>query len=193
MMNNIQGPMEYTKYDEMKFNVDDKEVYVRKGYISKFGLTKIYPFAMEDLEKLYNLDRFPDRKRKKAKILRKYNFFGNIFVVIGYKYIESTNFAKKSPIYISSELSKYIDISEKTFKTKMSQLKSYIKTNEKTCSIDLIKMYLNYKYVPYWELVEIIEAKHENLFKMKEEFEKLLNIYRSEYNYKFKFIDSSEV
>ena len=192
-MNNIQGPIEYTKYDEMKFNVDDKEVYVRKGYISKFGLTKIYPFAMEDLEKLYNLDRFPDRKRKKAKILRKYNYFGNLFVVIGYKYIESTNFAKKSPIYISSELSKYIDISEKTFKTKMSQLKSYIKTNEKTCSIDLIKMYLNYKYVPYWELVEIIEAKHENLFKMKEEFEKLLNIYRSEYNYKFKFIDSSEV
>ena len=193
MMNNIQGPIEYTKYDEMKFNVDDKEVYVRKGYISKFGLTKIYPFAMEDLEKLYNLDRFPDRKRKKAKILRKYNYFGNLFVVIGYKYIESTNFAKKSPIYISSELSKYIDISEKTFKTKMSQLKSYIKTNEKTCSIDLIKMYLNYKYVPYWELVEIIEAKHENLFKMKEEFEKLLNIYRSEYKYKFKFIDSSEV
>lgn len=193
MMNNIQGPMEYTKYDEMKFNVDDKEVYVRKGYISKFGLTKIYPFAMEDLEKLYNLDRFPDRKRKKAKILRKYNYFGNLFVVIGYKYIESANFAKKSPIYISSELSKYIDISEKTFKTKMSQLKSYIKTNEKTCSIDLIKMYLNYKYVPYWELVEIIEAKHENLFKMKEEFEKLLNIYRSEYNYKFKFIDSFEV
>lgn len=190
MMNNIQGPMEYTKYDEMKFNVDDKEVYVRKGYISKFGLTKIYPFAMEDLEKLYNLDRFPDRKRKKAKILRKYNYFGNLFVVIGYKYIESTNFAKKSPIYISAELSKYIDISEETFKTKMSQLKSYIKTNEKTCSIDLIKMYLNYKYVPYWELVEIIEAKHENLFKMKEEFEKLLNIYRSEYNYKFKFIDS---
>lgn len=193
MMNNIQGPIEYTKYDEMKFNVDDKEVYVRKGYISKFGLTKIYPFAMEDLEKLYNLDRFPDRKRKKAKILRKYNYFGNLFVVIGYKYIESTNFAKKSPIYISSELSKYIDISEKTFKTKMSQLKSYIKTNEKTCSIDLIKMYLNYKYVPYWELVKIIEAKHENLFKMKEEFEKLLNIYRSEYKYKFKFIDSSEV
>jgi hypothetical protein len=192
-MNNIQGQVEYTKYDEIKFNFDDKEVHVRRGYIGKYGMIKIYPFEIEDLREVYNVEKFPDRERRKARVKRKYNFFGNIFVVIGYKYLLSTNFAKKSPIYISGELSKYIDISEQTFKTKMSQLKSYIKTNEKTCSIDLIKMYLNYMGVPYWELESIIKSEHMNLFKMKEEFEKLLKIYPSKYNYEFKFIDSFEV
>ncbi len=54
-------------------------------------------------------------------------------------------------------------------------------------------MYLTYKHVPYYELEVIIKAEHMNLFKMKEEFEKLLKRYPSQYNYEFKFIDSFKV
>lgn len=189
-MNNFKTPVQYTKYDEMIFYVDNKEVCIFKGYITKNKTTKIFPFELEDLTQKYNLTRFPERNRREARVKKIYNFFGNIFVVIGYKYLESTNFARKSPIYISMELSKYIDISEKTLKVKMSQLKSYINTNEKTCSIELIKTYLTYSTVPYFEFEKIINVKHRNLFEMKEEFEKLLKLYPSKYKFEFKFINS---
>lgn len=189
-MNNFKTPVKYTKYDEMIFNEGNKEVCIFKGYITKNNRTKIFPFELENLAQKYNLTRFPERNRREARVKKIYNFFGNIFIVIGYKYLESTNFARKSPIYISMELSKHIDISEKTFKVKMSQLKSYINTNEKTCSLELIKTYLTYCAVPYSEFEEIINAKYRNLFEMKEEFEKLLKFYPSRYKYEFKFIDS---
>lgn len=189
-MNNFKTPVEYTKYDEMIFYVDNKEICIYKGYITKNNITKIFPFELEDLAQKYNLTRFPERNRREARVKKINNFFGNIFVVIGYKYLESTNFARKSPIYISMELSKHIDISEKTLKVKMSQLKSYINTNEKTCSIELIKTYLTYSTVPYFEFEKIINTEHKNLFEMKEEFEKLLKLYPSKYKYEFKFIDS---
>lgn len=203
-MNNFKPPILYTKYDEMIYYVDGNEVCIRKGYISKNGITKIFPLEIEDLARKYNLTRFPERKRRKAKVKNIYNYFGNIFVVAGYKYVESTNFARKSSIYISSELSKHIDISEKTLKTKISQLKRYVQTNEHT-SIELIKTYITYSSVPYFEFERIINTEYRNLFEMKEEFEKLLKIYPSmyrfkdrhgnvrSYKYEFKFINSFEV
>lgn len=165
---------------------DDGEIiYIRSGFITKVDSVKIYPFAIEDLSKSYNLTRFPNRKRRDAKVLKKYNFFGNIYVVIGYAYLVKMRFSKKSAIYISKDLSQYIDISETTFRVKISQLKSYIMRQEKTCSYDLIKTYLNYKNVPYSELAEVMNFSHKNLSEKRKAFEKLLELYPSEYKYEF--------
>lgn len=170
--------------DEISYVEDGEMVYIRQGYIIKKGEVKIFPFVLEDLSKSYNLTRFPDRPRRNPKILRKYNFFGNINIVTGYKYVEVSEFAKKSPIYIAMKINKDIDIPEETIKTKMSQLKAYIKKGEKTCSYGLIKTYLNFKNVPYEELERIISGSHRNLYEMRNAFEELLRWYPSEYKYK---------
>lgn len=171
------------KEEGMTFEVDGELIYIRSGFITTYNTVKIYPFAIEDLSKSYNLTRFPNRRRRDAKILKKYNFFGNIYVVIGYAYLVKMDFSKKSSIFISKDLSKYIDISETTFKVKLSQLKAYAVREEKTCSYDLIKTYLNYKNVPYSELAQVMNFSHKNLFEKRKEFEKLLEIYPSEYKY----------
>lgn len=193
-MNNINTrKIEYTKHDEIIFSFNNEYFTVSQGYITRDGVTKIYPFEIEDLSKLYNLNRFPERTRRKAKIKRTFNYFGNIFIVIAYKYLVSTNFAKKSPIYISNELAKYIDIPVGTFKTKISQLKSYVNTNEKTCPTDLIKVYLTYQHVTYSAFEEVFKDRHKTLHHMKEAFEDLLKYYQSQYKYEFKFINSFSV
>lgn len=169
--------------DEISYVENGEMVYIRQGYIIRQGEVKIFPFALEDLSKRYNLLRFPDRVRDNPKILRKYNFFGNIFIVIGCKYIEFSGL-KKSPIYIAMKINKDIDISEETIKTKMSQLKAYIKKGEKTCSYGLIKTYLNFKNVPYEELEQVINRSYRNLYEMRNAFEELLRLYPSKYKYK---------
>ena len=82
------------------------------------------------------------------------------------------------------KINKDIDISEETIKTKISQLKAYIKKGEKTCSYDLIKTYLNFKYVPYEELEQVISGSYRNLYEMRNAFEELLRLYPSKYKYK---------
>lgn len=171
------------KEEGITFEEDGEIVYIRSGYISRCNSVKIYPFAIEDLSKSYNLTRFSNRKRRDAKVLKKYNFFGNIFVVIGYAYLVKMSFSKKSSIFISKEVTKHIDISESIFKVKLSQLKAYVVREEKTCSYDLIKTYLNYKNVPYSELAQVTNFSHKNLSEKRKAFEKLLELYPSEYKY----------
>lgn len=188
-MKDIDTVLQYNKNGEISFEKNGDKYYIRAGYIFNIEMgVKIFPFEFEDLSKNYNIQRFPDRERRNPNILNKYNFFGDIAIVIGYKYLESVNFAKKSPIYIAKKLSNWIDIKEKTIKAKMSQLKAYIKTNEKSCSIGLIKTYLNFKNVPYYKFEEVANKSHNNIYEIKKSFEELLYEYPSEYKYKRDYI-----
>lgn len=169
--------------DEIYYEEDGEMVYICRGYITKKGKVKIYPFALENIAKRFNLRKFPHRQRPDPKILRKYNFLGNIYIVAGYKYVESSNFVKRSSIYIARKIKEEIDIPEEVIKTKISQLKSYIKTNKKTCSYDLIKTYLNFKNVPYSAFEDVIVTRHNTLFEKRKAFDELLRYFKSEYNY----------
>lgn len=169
----------YNNSNNKLLNYIDEEISssVCLGFITIDGITKIYPFQKEDLNLIYNIDRFPDRERRQPKILNKYNFFGNLYIVIGYKFLKDINFKRGYPSIISQRLSIMIFISEEVIKTKISQLKKFVKTGNKECSYGLINMYLKFKNVPYQELLKIANTSYKTLNDKQLAFEDLLKIF----------------
>ena len=58
---------------------DKDEILSLKLYVLQDGKKKIYPFIFEDLNDSYNIERFPDRVRRKPKAKRKYNYWKPYF------------------------------------------------------------------------------------------------------------------
>jgi len=129
---------------------------------------KICPWQIENLSHIYNLKRFPDRKRREPKKLRKFSKVGNLAIVTALlltktKYRQSLNCRDKA----IAELREYIDIKVKTFETKLSQLNSCFygdaKKREKAIeqiSDDLFRTYKMFKDVDCDDLVEMFK-EHE--------------------------------
>ena len=159
---------------------DKDEILSLKLYVLQDGKKKIYPFIFEDLNDSYNIERFPDRVRRKPKAKRKYNYFANIYIILGYKYFEYKNFKKGYIDEIAKLIHDRVAVSVESIKVKISQLKAYIHKNKKTCSYDLIKIYKRFKTVPYIDIREalsfnedLVVAKNrldfiEDFFKQKE-------------------------
>ena len=117
---------------------DKDEVFSGNLYVLDGDKKKIYPFIFEDLNDSYNIERFPDRVRRKPKAKRKYNYFTNIYIILGYKYFEYKNFQKGSIDYIANLIHDRVAVSKGSIKVKISQLKASIGKDEITCSYDLI-------------------------------------------------------
>ncbi len=168
---------------------DIDEVSSGNLYILDGNKKKIYPFKFEDLNEIYNIERFPNRVRRKPKAKRKYNDFANIYIVFGYKYIEYNNFQKGYLNDIANFIHDRVAITKGSIKAKISQLKSYINTNDKTCSYDLIKMYKRFKNVSYVNLKNTLFISKE-LKVVKKELDILENFYKQEEKEK---IDNQEL
>ncbi len=151
-------------------NKEIKKIYLKDGYIPTDRGNKIFPFEFEDLDKIYNIYRFPDRIRRDARVKKIYNFWGNIYILYGFKHVQYYQFKRGELGKISKLISEVILIPENSVKAKISQLKSYINKNEKTCSYDLIKIYNRFKSVSYHNLKDALEtSKH--LEKVKEKLD----------------------
>lgn len=85
---------------------------------------KIFPFKIEDLEKLYNNKRFPDRIRREARVLKIYNTLANYSVVTVYLLFEANKKVnKKSKLTHYANLAhQVIDAPVNSLKAKISQL-----------------------------------------------------------------------
>lgn len=85
---------------------------------------KIFPFKIEDLEKLYNNKRFPDRIRREARVLKIYNTLANYSVVTVYLLFEANKKVnKKSKLtYYANLAHQVIDAPVNSLKAKISQL-----------------------------------------------------------------------
>lgn len=119
---------------------------------------KISPFEVENLNRIYNIERFPDKPRREAKILLKYNTTTNALIVCGQKLVAESNFRMGEANRVSKRMSKIIDIPVSSIKTKIFQLNSYIKSGEdKYISIGLIKAHKKFINVSGYDLVRVLE------------------------------------
>ena len=150
---------------------DKDEVFSGNLYVLDGDKKKIYPFIFEDLNDSYNIDRFPDRVRRKPKAKRKYNYFANIYIILGYKYFEYKNFQKGSIDYIANLIHDRVAVSKGSIKVKISQLKASIGKDEITCSYDLIKMYKRFKMVSYRNLEDALFNNEENLILVRKQLD----------------------
>jgi hypothetical protein len=136
---------------------------------------KISPFIKEDLNRIYNIERFPNRIRREPKLLRKYNLIGNAAIVIGYYQIHERKFKKGSLKNVAIELNKIIDIPVNTLKVKISQLKDYLATGyDKQISYGIINAYKQFKFVPLKKLYKVFYSYEDFTDEQIEERLKLL-------------------
>lgn len=136
---------------------------------------KLFCFEYENLDRIYNIPRFPNRVRRYARVLKKYNFFGNIAIVIGYKHFEYLEFKRGTLNFIVENIAELVDLPKSSIKAKISQLKKYVETDDKNgASKGIINMYEEYKYIEYNELYSIL-SNHEKYFNLKKAFTDLLN------------------
>ena len=120
---------------------------------------KISPFQKENLERLYNLTRFPNRIRREAKTLRKYGLRGNCAIVLGYFLIKERRFLKGCQKEVAIKLNKIINIPVSTLKVKINQLKDYVETGyDKQISYGIIKTYKQFKDVPLKKLNKVFST-----------------------------------
>jgi len=155
---------------EIPPDIPDSLYYVKNNTLGELSLfneinekEKICPFEIEDLSLIYNLDRFPKRKRRKPRKLKKFNFKGNVALVTAYKLAnEGYRDYKNDRGKAIKRLAEYIDIKESTFETKLSQLNTYVYGNEKKklkaekeMSEGLFSVYHMFKDVDYNDLLEI--------------------------------------
>lgn len=168
---------------------DIDEVLTGNLYVLDGGKKKIYPFIFEDLNEIYNIERFPNRVRRKPKVKRKYNYFANIYIILGYKYIEYNNFRKGDINDITNLIHDRVAVTKGSIKAKISQLKAYINTNDKTCSYDLIKIYKRFKNVSYVNLSDALFVS-EDLIVVKKQLDILENFFQQEEKNK---IDNQEL
>ena len=170
-------------------NKDIDEVSSGNLYVLDGNKKKIYPFIFEDLNDSYNIERFPDRVRRKPKAKRKYNYFANIYIILGYKYFEYKNFKKGYIDEIAKLIHDRVAVSVESIKVKISQLKAYIHKNKKTCSYDLIKMYKRFKTVPYVDIRDALSI-NENLVAVKNRLDFIEDFFKQKEKEK---IDSYEL
>ncbi|OCL81592.1 hypothetical protein [Arcobacter porcinus] len=152
-------------------NKDIDEVSSGNLYVLDGNKKKIYPFIFEDLNDSYNIERFPDRVRRKPKAKRIYNYFANIYIILGYKYFEYKNFQKGSIDEIANLIHDRVAVSKGSIKVKISQLKASIGKDEITCSYDLIKMYKRFKMVSYRNLEDALFNNEENLILVRKKLD----------------------
>lgn len=153
-----------------------KKIDLKDGYIQTDKGYKIFPFEFEDLDKIYNNERFPDRIRREPRVLNKYNDFANIYILYGFKHVQYYQFKKGELEKISNSISEVILIPKDSVKAKISQLKSYIYENKKFCSYGLINIYKRFKSVTYNNLKFALTIS-EDLEKVKEQLDLLENMF----------------
>ncbi|CAM3548403.1 hypothetical protein [Arcobacter aquimarinus] len=148
---------------------------------------KIFPYEIEDLERLYNIERFPNRIRREPRVLRKYNELANYVVVTAYLLFKEATIANKKPRlpYEAKpnprpQLTKYaelaheiIDAPMKSLKAKISQLDrwDYMENNPQV-SFGLIKAFYDLANINPQILWNII--KNHNKLNALEEIKKLI-------------------
>lgn len=115
---------------------------------------KIFPSEREDLSQIYNLDRFPERKRREARILKKYNFVANACCVYGWKLYTRYYFKKKgSRTKAANDVAKILDVPADSIKVKISQIASCAETGKADRMSDgLYLAYNELKDIHYNEL-----------------------------------------
>lgn len=119
---------------------------------------KIFPFEVEDLARIHNNERFPNRERRNPKIKKKYNTTANALIVCGQKLVAESNFKRGEAHRVSKRMSKIIDIPVSSIKTKIFQLNSYIELGEnKQISLGLIKAYEKFIDVSGYDLLRVLE------------------------------------
>lgn len=127
---------------------------------------KIFPFEVEDLARIHNNERFPNRERRNPKIKKKYNTTANALIVCGQKLVAESNFKRGEAHSVSKRMSKIIDIPVSSIKTKIFQLNSYIELGEnKQISLGLIKAYEKFIDVSGYDLRRVLE-NHNSCFSM---------------------------
>ena len=136
---------------------------------------KIFPFKIEDLEKLYNNKRFPDRIRREARVLKIYNTLANYSVVTVYLLFEANKKVnKKSRLTHYANLAhQVIDAPVNSLKAKISQLDrwNYMEKNNQV-SHGLIDAYYNLAHINPQILWNII--KNHDKVDALEEIKKLI-------------------
>lgn len=128
-----------------------------------FGLIKIEkrelvsPFLIENLDRIYNRERFPNRKRREPKILRKYGLLGNAYIVLGFREVHELRYIDGSLKKTAKKLSKTVNISAKSLTVKISQLTDYVKEGHNNqISYGLMKTYEKFKDIALKKLKKVL-------------------------------------
>ena len=149
---------------------------------------KIFPFEIEDFRKLYNIKRFPERIRRKPRVLKKYNELANYAVVTIFFLFKADTIANKKPrslyhakadprprlTYYAKLAHEIIDAPINSLKAKISQIDrwDYMDENHQL-SLGLIKAYYDLANVNLEMLWNIIN--NHNKLDALEEIKKLIN------------------
>lgn len=121
-------------------------------------IDKISPFEVEDLDRIYNNARFPNRERRSPKIKKKYNATANVLIVCAQKLVAESNFKKGEANRVSKRMAGIIGIPVSSMKTKIFQLNSYIELGEnKQISLGLIKAHKKFINVSGYDLRRVFE------------------------------------
>jgi hypothetical protein len=146
------------------------------GLIKKEKREKISPFLIENLNRSYNIERFPNRKRREPNIIRKYGIIGNACIVMAYREIVALRFSEESLKKTANKLSKIINIPEKSLQTKISQLRLYLAEGyNKQISYGLSKTYHDFKHIDIKKLKKVFyQSKDYTDKEIEERLNKLL-------------------
>ena len=159
---------EFSPFQSSNFSVDNENIAIENE--------KNFQFQIEDLEKLYNNKRFPDRIRREARVLKIYNTLANYSVVTVYLLFEANKKVnKKSRLTHYANLAhEVIDAPVKSLKAKISQLDrwNYMEKNNQI-SYGLINAYYDIAHINPQILWNIIK-NHDKLV-AREEIKKLIN------------------
>jgi hypothetical protein len=146
------------------------------GLIKKEKREKISPFLIENLNRSYNIERFPKRIRREPKILKRYGIIGNACIVMAYREVVALRYSKGSLKKTANKLSKIINISEKSLQTKISQLRLYLGEGyDEQISYGLKKTYKQFKDIPLKKLKKVFyQSKDYTDKEIEERLNKLL-------------------
>lgn len=133
---------------------------------------KIDPWEKEDLSKIYNLEKFPNRERRIPRTLKKFNLIANVAVVTGFLLYERDISKRNRLTYHAETIYEILDSPVKSIKTKISQINRWKRTGEMNqISYDLMATYNKIYHLDPYLLLRILKQHREINIK-----EKLLKI-----------------
>lgn len=170
--------MENEDFDEFICKRKNKRLYRIKFQEITIEIREtelISPFQIEKLELIYNLTL--NKKRRKARILRKYSPLGNTIVYIGYRLYKESGFKKEALNDVLIRFPKFVNIPISSLKVKIRQIKNYIEKQNMQNAINELKKndYLSFREVPHNHLIKVLnkhQIKYDKTFQKKcKEFE----------------------
>lgn len=158
-------------------DINGVHFHMNRNLVHNQEQNKISPYEVENLEARFNIKRFPERIRPKARVLKKYNTLANYAVVIVYFLFKaSLQYSKKSRLAYYAKLAHdLIDVPENSLKAKISQLHRWdeMETNNQL-SYGLIDAYYKLANLDPNKLLTIIKSHGLNDAEKELEINKLI-------------------